>query len=143
MINNIRDHSNFTTGYILAQKFPNVGVADISFMDNGISIPGRFEEHDFEFKNDYDAIHQAINGKSTAYENEEMRGTGLNSSISLVTKGIKGSILIASRNGVYYIDEKNTKYKYLNDNYIKGTLISIRIKKGNVDIYPYMEKTII
>ncbi|MDR3222425.1 MAG: hypothetical protein LBT66_01630 [Methanobrevibacter sp.] len=141
MINNIHDHSDFTIGYALAQLFPNIGVADISFMDNGVSIPGRFEEYGFEFKNDCDAIHQAINGRSTAIKNEEMRGTGLNSTIRLVTEGNKGSILIASRNGACYINEKEINYKSVEDKYIKGTLISIRVRKNSIDIYPYMEKT--
>ncbi|KZX17293.1 ATP-binding protein [Methanobrevibacter filiformis] len=140
IINNMFDHSDFSIGRALAQLFPKNNYTDISFMDNGVSIPGRFEKCGFEFENDCDAIFQAINGKSSDLEKENRRGTGLNSTINLVTNGNKGSILIASRNGLCYIDENTKKYKQLNNNYIYGTLVSLRIKKVNVDYSKYMGK---
>ena len=42
--------------------------SDYCFMDNGISIPGSFKKSNIPFKNDCDAIIQAVNGMSTKKE---------------------------------------------------------------------------
>ena len=135
IINNMHDHSYFNKGQTFAQYYPNQNLADICFMDDGISIPGRFEECGFEFDNDCNAIYQAINGKSSDILKQNIRGTGLNISINLVKNGIEGSILIASRKGLCYINNKII-YKEIED--IKGTLVSLRIKQKVVNIYDYM-----
>lgn len=127
MVNNIYDHSNFSIAHTLAQHYPYGNAVDICFIDNGLSIPGNFEKYGFNFENDEDAIDQAINGKSTKID-EGYRGTGLNNTINLVTKGFGGSVLIASRNGLVYIT-KNNKYKlHIKHNFIQGTLISFRLE---------------
>lgn len=144
MINNIVDHSDFTIAHTLAQHYPLGNVVDICFIDNGISIPGKFEQAGFDFSDDNDAINQAINGKSTK-KDEGLRGTGLNNVINLITKGNGGSVLIASRNGLIHII-KNKKYKLnMRNNINKGTLISIRLKMKIVDIenfYSYVNSNI-
>jgi hypothetical protein len=139
MLNNIFDHSNFKNAYILAQDYTTLNTIDISIMDDGISIPGNFEKSSFEFENDCDAIFQAINGKSSDILKNGMRGTGLNSSINLVTNGNKGSFLVASREGLVFISGKNTIFKEVEKGFLNGTLISFRLNKEKTDIYPYME----
>ncbi|MGL6299043.1 MAG: hypothetical protein ACRC1M_07750 [Methanobacteriaceae archaeon] len=140
IITNMYDHSKFNKGYTLAHIFHNNAFADICFIDNGVSIPGRFEKDGFKFKDDCSAITQAVNGRSSDILRENRRGTGLNSTINMMVNGNGGSVLIASRNGLLYIDKKGKKYKRVKDNYIQGTFVSIRVRRNKVNIYPYMKK---
>ena len=135
--NNILDHSKFTTAYALSKKYQNM--MDIVFIDDGISIPESLNRTGYCFKNDCEAIYNAINGKSEDIYNDDLRGSGLNSTINLINKGNGGSVLIASRNGLFHIDEYGKKFKELKDNYIQGTLVSMRLNKCIVkDFYDYM-----
>lgn len=140
MITNIYEHSQFENAYTLSQIYPRLGVTEISFYDDGISIPKSYENAGYNFNNDCEAIEYSINGPSTLKESG--RGLGINTSIQLVTEGNRGQILIISRNGLYYINHHEVRYKPLDKQYnIKGTLVSIRVKPNQVqDFYQYMEK---
>ena len=65
VIANVYDHSEFNKGFVIGQYYPRLNSTDYCFMDNGISIPGSFKKSDILFKNDCDAIIQAVNGMST------------------------------------------------------------------------------
>ena len=134
---NVYDHSKFDKGFVIAQHYPKIKSADYAFMDNGVSIPGSFSNSNFSFKNDCDAIIQAINGKSTRDSDEYVRaGTGLNSIVNLVVDGNKGSFLIASRRGVLEFGKNGIISNEIPENYIKGTLINFRLKSNNfIDFY--------
>ena len=87
-------------------------------MDNGLSIPGKFEMFGIDFKDDCDAISQAINQISTAKDDvvslRYERGSGLYTTLRLVIEGNGGSALIVSRNGCLHNGSKdNYKYYYL------------------------------
>ena len=120
--------------------FPKVGITEMSFFDNGISIPRSFENAGFEFDNDCDIIKTCINGESTVID-EEDRGYGINSSIQLVTEGNNGEILIVSRNGMYH-SASEEKYLHLDERYkLDGTLISIRVSRNQVqNFYKYLSE---
>lgn len=45
MLTNIYKHSKCDNAYILCQKYPNVNIVDICIIDDGITIPGSFEEN--------------------------------------------------------------------------------------------------
>lgn len=143
LITNIYDHTPFeegytNQGYTYAQEYPNKKELDVCIMDNGLSIPGKFEMCGIDFKDDCDAISQAINQISTAKDDvvslRYERGSGLYTTLRLVIEGNGGSALIVSRNGCLHIGSKdNYKYYYLkNDNIFKGTLISLRFNKNPV-----------
>ena len=137
VLTNVYDHSKFDKGFVIAQHYPKIKSADYAFMDNGVSIPGSFVNSNFSFKNDCDAIIQAINGKSTK-EGEDYvgRGTGLNSIVTLVVEGNNGSFLIASRKGVIEIEKNRINSREIPEDYIKGTLINFRLKSNNpIDFY--------
>lgn len=89
LLGNVYDHSQFRRGYVLGQTFPNVGIADICFMDNGLGISGSFKAAGYSFKNDCTAILEAINGHSSKgkYDASFQRGFGLNNTINLITNG--------------------------------------------------------
>lgn len=142
MINNVIDHSQCQIGYTYSQKYPVAGAYDMSFYDDGISIPGSYEEAGFEYKHDCDAIHKAINGVSTKEkEGEDRRGFGMNTTAQLITRGNKGSMLIVSGQGLCYLNGKRKKYIPLSeDKSLSGTLVSIRIHENQVqNFYDYMD----
>lgn len=141
LVDNVYQHSSFSTAYIMAQKYPTKRFIDISIIDNGISIPGAFKEAGFEF-DDPIALSEAINGLSTKHDNE--RGFGLISSINILTKGLKGECLIVSRKGGFTAkgEDKKTLYN-MGDYYaLDGTLICLRVPyiTKTVNIYDYLEQ---
>lgn len=124
---NIYNHSKFNNAYVLCQRYPNDGTADICIIDNGISIPGSFEESEIDFINDAEAIFNAINGTSSNKEKSGLKGRGLNTIVRFVSLGFKEEILIVSRNGLCSINQKGAILKKLDNDIIKGTFISLRL----------------
>lgn len=136
MIANVYDHSRFNKGLVMGQYYPNVNITDYCFMDNGISIPGSFKEFGYEFRNDCEAIVRAVNGLSTKEDDDGYveRGTGLNNTVNIVTNGGRGSVLIASGNGLVQIKKNGVIVDTIPDNYIDGTLISLRLRDDKINI---------
>lgn len=140
LISNIYDHtpldkglSNY--GYTYSQEYPTPRKLDICVLDDGLSIPGRFERNGFNFGDDCEAICRAVNGFTTAKDKDvQSRGLGLRSTINLVVGGNEGSVLLVSRNGCLHIKSKdNFKYYDLdNNNIFKGTLVSVRLNDYQV-----------
>jgi hypothetical protein len=141
LIDNIYQHSEFTNASVMAQRYEQKGFAEISIFDDGISIPMCFEKHGKYSSQDSIAIQKAINGFSTK---NEMRGYGLNTSINLYVKGLKGSLLLVSRNGAFYRDsydyDGEKLYNLQSEYSLGGTLITFRIPYPvqEVDIYDYI-----
>lgn len=134
MITNMYEHSEFEKAYTLSQLYPRMGLTEISFFDNGITIPGSFKNAGLEFDNDREALIECINGQSTIDDPE--RGLGINSTVRLVTKGNGGKILIASGNAMAYLTKNMQIFKQVDDEYyINGTLISIRAYQNIVPNY--------
>lgn len=85
LIDNIYDHSEFSNAFIMAQKYDPLGVIDLTFLDDGITIPGAFRKSKVDItSHDSDCIKQAWNGKTT--RNIEGRGKGIRSSYNICTK---------------------------------------------------------
>ncbi len=129
VLNNIYDHSNFQKAYSMSQQYPASNVTDICLIDDGISIPGNFENAGFDFKDDAEAILGAINGTSTDIYETGFSGRGLNTSTQVATLGFKEHMLIASRRGVCYVDEIGANLYKIDEKFIKGTYVSIRINE--------------
>ena len=140
IITNVYDHSIFDKGFVIGQYWSKLNATDYCFMDNGISILGSFKQAEISFNNDCDAIIQAINGMSTKNQDEFIgRGTGLNSVVNIVTQGAGGIVLIASRNGVVELTKNNVVARKIPDDYINGTLVSLRVKSNkHIDIYEHL-----
>lgn len=143
LISNVYDHTPFekgyaNQGYTYAQEYPKERKLDICVMDDGLSIPGKFEMHSVDFSDDCEAIYKAINHFSTEKEDSisprYSRGNGLWSTLRLVIDGNQGSALIVSRNGCLHIRKKDSyKYYHLdNSNIFSGTLVSLRFKDNLV-----------
>lgn len=141
---NIHEHAfdNEKTDASLSFKiFDNEGILELAIMDNGISIPGRFDKANVDYIDDCNAVEKAINNFSTVSDNPYERGNGLWTTIRLVIEGNVGEILIISRKGLLHISRGGYKYELLdNEEYFKGTLISIRLNKFEVqNIYDLIE----
>lgn len=143
LITNVYNHTPFNKGlasqaYVYIKEYPQFDLLDFTIMDDGLGIPGNFERHNFNFSDDCDVISKAINQVSTAKdENNPLkysRGFGLWSTLKLVIEGNGGNALIVSRQGCLNIlDKDNYKYNNLNNsNIFKGTLISLRFKKNQI-----------
>ncbi len=138
IINNVYDHSDFDNAYTMVQQYPNGNVTDICFIDDGISIPGNFEKANFGFHNDAEAIFDAINGKTTDKYEYKLRGFGLNTSTQISTLCFKEQMIIASRGGLCFINDKGAYLYDIDDNYVDGTYVGIRINENRVDdLTPY------
>lgn len=140
MLNNIYKHSKFNNAYILCQKYPRVNTIDICIIDDGVTIPGSFEESNMDIINDSEAIFEAINGKTSDKENYNLHGRGLNTSASITTLGYGGEMLIASRNGTCTITKKGVKL-YDDSLFINGTFITLRVNTNRINnIYEYTKR---
>jgi hypothetical protein len=131
LIDNIYQHSEFDNAMVMAQRYGGKKFVEVSFYDDGLTIPGSLRKVGFEYANDLDAIEDAINGKSSKPELE--RGYGLGTNVRMCTdqKGLRGNVLVVSGHGaVGYSFEKSGQYLYNlgESSYVlDGTLISIRI----------------
>ncbi len=135
---NIYEHSEFNTAYIMAQRYN--AFVDICILDDGITIPRRIcrEYKNFKEEEDYKAIAEAINGLSTKGEG---RGYGLRSSIKLFSRGLNAKIMVISRRGASYINQDGLKfYRLKNSHKWEGTIIGMRVPLPipEIDIYDYI-----
>ncbi|MDI6723770.1 MAG: hypothetical protein QMD61_03920 [Methanobacterium sp.] len=140
LINNIEDHSNSTKAFIMAQKYKKLDFTEACVFDNGITIPKCFENHDINFSTDSEAIEKAMNGKSTK-KDQNGRGWGINTNVQIFTEGLDGEIFIASRDGAVYINkDKIERYRSSGIYHLDGTLVSLRIPRGSIDVTKYLER---
>ena len=137
LIDNIYTHSDFSVASVMAQRYEKKGFVEISIFDDGISIPGCFEKHGI-ILDDCTAVIKAVNGLSTK---SKTRGFGLNSTTNIYVNGLSGELLLVSRNGALYKNQKEEKLFNLTSGYdLSGTLISIRVPYPvpEVDIHAYI-----
>lgn len=145
LANNVYDHSNIDNGevdsFIISKFHQTHKKLDISVIDDGLSIPGLFEKSNVDFENDCQAIEMAISTFSTVSDSVYERGNGLRTIVRLIAEGNNGEILVVSRGGCVHISGEKYKYYLLNEKHrFKGTLVSIRLNKYEVqNIYELLE----
>jgi len=140
LLTNIYKHSKCDNAYVLCQRYPNIQLADVCIIDDGISIPGSLEETGEFFDEDAEAIFSAINGTSSDKEDYGLHGRGLNTSAAITSLGFREEMLISSREGTCTIDENGIKL-YKNVPYIQGTFISLRVNTNKIrNIHEYTKK---
>lgn len=140
LVDNIYQHSSFSTAYVMAQKYQSMGFLEFCLIDNGISIPQSYENVGIPIKNDKVALDYALEGKSTKKNTE--RGRGLRDSIKLITLGMNGVCLIVSRKGgLRASHEEKASFDIYEKNIYEGTLISINVpfQEKEVCIYEYIQ----
>jgi hypothetical protein len=142
IVANIDEHSGCNNSIFMAQSYRKIGYAEITFFDNGVTIPGSFKAAGIlkDKMTDLDCIKEAINGVST--KPDAGRGHGLPSTTKILT-AMNSDVLIVSGSGAVYL---NGTDKYLKgdktyvlgeDRALDGTLISFRMHLPikAVDIY--------
>ena len=142
LVDNIYQHSIFSTAYIMAQRYQKLHLLEFCILDNGISIPQSYENNGFTIENDKDALDYALKGVSTKRGKE--RGFGLRTSINLLTKSdMNGTCLIISRRGALCASKQCGKESFeIDEEYIyNGTIISISMPllETEVKFYDYIE----
>jgi hypothetical protein len=164
IIDNIEEHSNAERVYSYSQKYPKEGYIDVGILDNGDTIPKKFEQsknnfnneksNPYEVQNDCEAIFRSLNGISTGEifktsrsirmsESEadilksEALSLGINSSIRLITEGLGGSFLIASRGGICHLTKRRKQFINSNEDPFDGTFICIRFNKRFLTLDQY------
>ena len=139
LIDNVYEHSKFSTSYLMAQRYEKMRFTEVGIIDNGISIPGSYENKEYNF-NDIEALKEAVlKGLSTK---SDERGHGLNDSLRILTKGLEGNCLIVSRSAGLIANKSNSMFYELEKaNIFRGTLISARIpyNLGKVNIYDFIK----
>ncbi|MEM0155956.1 MAG: hypothetical protein QW597_05075 [Thermoplasmataceae archaeon] len=81
LTDNICQHSKFKKSFMMCQAYRKKGYVELSFIDDGISIPGNFEEHSIGFEGDWNAISMAVSGQSTKDNYERGRAQKFTSDI--------------------------------------------------------------
>ncbi len=138
LITNIYDHSTMFKeeigwGIVFAYENSKEGYLDLCVVDNGLTIPNKFEIAGIDFKDDCDAIYKSTQQFST--ENSPQlnicnRGIGLWATLKLAIEGNRGNDLIVSRGGLLSINNtENYKYELLENNF-DGTLVCLRLKNN-------------
>lgn len=139
LVDNIYEHSSFSTAYVMAQKYPAKQFTEVCIIDDGISIPKSYENTGDKANSDEDALRLALNGRST--KSDEERGYGLRSSVRLLTEGYQGTCLIVSGKGVFEADLTRKTFSSIDEKQLySGTLVSTRIpfQEVDVDVYDYI-----
>jgi len=133
---NIYQHSEFSTAYIMSQRYPKSGFLEFCIIDNGISIPCSYKNAGILTRDDKMALDYALDGVSTKGNTE--RGTGLRDSIKVLTYLLGGECLIVSRQGKLLANKAGRDTSNINKKDIyDGTLIGIRVpfQRSKVNIY--------
>lgn len=144
LANNVYDHSgdkNNVHSYICSKLHQNENKLDISIIDDGLSISGRFEISNVDFTHDCSALEMAIGTFSTVSDADFERGNGLWTIIRLIAEGNGGEILIVSRRACLHIIGEKYRYYLLNEEHIfNGTLVSVRLNSYEVqNVYDLIE----
>ena len=126
LTDNIYQHSKFDKAFMMCQAYEKKKYIELSFIDDGISIPGNFDKYSIDFKSDTEAINMAVQGTST--KNDSERGRGLGDSLSVYCKSVNAQAIIVSRKGFYYRKGEEIKlYKLSEEQKFQGTLVSLRL----------------
>ncbi len=166
IIRNINQHSNASKVYSYSQIYPNTDFIDVGILDNGDTIPGKYEEsrdefynengiNPYEVENDCEAIFRSLNGISTKDDFKRASSIrfarsvkdilesgkislGINSSVRLITEGLDGSFLIVSRGGICHLTKRRKHFR-TNEDSFNGTFVCIRFKRTFLTAEKYEE----
>lgn len=136
IIDNVSEHSNCDVGFVMVQNYPNKECIDLCISDNGISIPGNYEDYGIDFTADADAVQKALQGLSTKGEG---RGYGLRTTSNLVCEGLGGFVLLSSREGTVY--RQQDRVSTFSSDLWDGTTFIARLypPSAGFDLYEYLE----
>lgn len=129
IINNGLVHGNNKNGISMAGQFyPIKSYFEIAFYDRGIGIPQlvKRECKKLSFTKDADYIEWAMQKGTSTNKISSANGLGLHF-LSNFIKENQGHLQIISGNGYFCIDESDNHTKETIKNFIKGTIVNIRV----------------
>ena len=145
LVDNIYEHSQFTRALVIGQRYDYKGFADISFYDDGMTIPGSLKAK--VDGSPTKRVCAALGGESAK---DVSRGFGLRTTFDLFTSGLDSDFFVASGAGAAYGGKEASAYggkegvlayKLPGPAKIDGTLITVRVplEPPAVNIYDYIE----
>lgn len=141
LLDNVSEHSKCEHGLVTLQYYKQKQKLDMCVVDDGISIPGSYDEHKIKYDDDADAVCKALEeGKSTKREfgsESRKRGTGLRTVSNIVCDGLDGKLLVVSGKGGVYKQDKITE---ICDLIWRGTTIfaSMNVPKNDFNFTSYI-----
>jgi len=140
---NVSEHSNAESGYIIAQNYPNMKYVDICIGDDGITLLGSYlKTPEKGITTDLDAIQAANEGISTKMRPAaENRGYGIRTTKRMIVDGMGGQYVMMS-GGAAYIKTVNGERLGQMDksSRINGTIVAMRVPYWNkFDFYSFVE----
>jgi len=144
LICNIQQHSKSKFNCIQAQMYRDK--LAISLVDTGITIQSSYNSVEFKGEDDMELFKNAFAGVSTKKDKE--RGTGIPNTYNWICKGLRGSLVVISKNSAFkkLEYEENLEFIDLNalDLEFSGTIINIlfKIPKEKIDIYSLINKAV-
>lgn len=137
LVANIYEHSRFKRAMVLGQRYDAKGFMDISFFDDGMTIPGTLRLRGGGGPSDM--IRRALNGTVV----KEGRSYGLRTTFNLITDCLRSSLFIASGEEAAYCIAGGgiLPYRLYEEETMQGTLITVRMPLDvpPVNIYQYLE----
>ncbi|WP_127117883.1 hypothetical protein [Halorubrum sp. PV6] len=138
-IDNVDTHSKCDFGALLIQNYPSKNFFDFCIADDGISIPGNFEEHNITFPSDDEANRMAMeDGYSTRQTDDGRRGFGLRTTVEMVCDGLMGEVLISSRDSTLSRYRNNKITREIKSRSWSGTIFAARLHPPSDD-FSYIE----
>lgn len=127
IIDNVDQHSRCQHGTLLVQHYPQKDALDICVADDGISIPGAYDEFGVGYSDTVDALRKALRGISTKPDAGHERGYGLRTSTKMVCEGLHGSVLLSSKGATLYKDGADEPTVAMTDQQWPGTVFAARL----------------
>lgn len=142
LLNNIRDHSEETTGCVFAQYVPGNSEIMISISDFGVGIPYNVQKK-YPSYVDHKALRESVNRGFTTRTQKHNRGFGLDNLVYNVVMNGKGRVYIHSLNGMLSCKNGDDIIEYKSKSslgYYPGTLIDIIFRTDVDEIFDIEEE---
>jgi hypothetical protein len=143
MVDNIYQHAQSTNAFVMAQYYPAKAVIELSFMDDGITIPKSLElgtGRAYPTDRESEAIFDALNGVSSKLGGE--RGYGLPTSVRMVNE-LGGDALVVSGRGCIVVRPALPPQLYTLSSAegLEGTLVTLRLADSSktINFYDFVE----
>jgi hypothetical protein len=135
LVTNVREHAKVDDYWLLAQHWPKTDTCEIAIADTGVGYLNSYKGTSYEVSTHHEAIQNALEGNSS--KNWIERGVGVPSTVRIFTEGYDGTVLVITGDAIRVIQGGKSE-RYRLNSYWPGTLIGIRFKLKNVNIYPYL-----
>lgn len=141
IVENVSSHSACDFGTVLVQHYPSRSMIDICVADDGISIPGSFDDFGIEYESHEDAIRKAaVDGVSTREGDEHGdSGFGLRTTIAMVCEGTGGSAMISSGDCTMYRNSTGGLQRRSSRHSWSGTVFAARLQFPLDDEFRYLD----